>query len=68
MKKIREEKQRVRDDFLEEYFLPLRKEFEDQIEEFKALWPLKDADYEEEDVKVEIIYSYDNVISEKKVN
>lgn len=49
------------------FFLPLRKEFEDQRAQYEHLWPIKPKDMVEEPIEIEIIYSYDNVLSEKKI-
>ena len=39
---IKTSKKKVRDEFLNQFFLPLRKEFESQRKEFLKLWPIKD--------------------------
>lgn len=38
---IKESKKKVRDEFLSNFFLPLRKEFESQKDKFEALFPIK---------------------------
>jgi hypothetical protein len=60
-------KKKIRDEFLENFFLPLRRDFEQQRPAFEKLWPLKASDFLEHTVEFEAIYSYDNVVSEKKV-
>ena len=64
---IKESKKKVRDEFLNNFFLPLRKEFEAQKDKFEALWPIKPSQMADQMVEVEIIYSYENVVSETKV-
>ena len=48
-KKVRDEKKVVRDQFLNDFFLPLRRKYEQNIEQYEALWPLKERDFAEED-------------------
>ena len=43
------------------------RDFEQKRPAFEKLWPLKAADFQEQTVEFEVIYSYENVISEKKV-
>eukprot|EP00347_Sterkiella_histriomuscorum_P005175 403357608 len=64
----KEQRKQIRDEFLNNFFLPLRKEFEDNISEYEKLWPIKDKDMAATEVELEIIYAYDNVISERKIN
>ena len=64
---IKESKKKVRDEFLNTFFLPLRKEFEGQRDKYEALFPIKASQMAEQMVEVEIIYSYENVVSETKV-
>ena len=47
------------------FFLPLRREYETKLDEYQALWPLKQEKMVEGEL--EIIYSYEQVISEKKI-
>jgi len=63
---VRHAKKKIRDEFLETFFLPLRKEFEENKDKYEALWPLKADDFLEEPVTYELVYSYDNVVSEKR--
>ena len=46
---VKEKKQKVREEFLSNFFLPLRKEFESKVDEFQKLWPLKEEDFLEEE-------------------
>jgi len=42
MSKIQEDKKRkIREEFLEKFFLPARREFESNIAKYEALWPVK---------------------------
>ena len=64
---IKESKKKVRDEFLNNFFLPLRKEFESQKDKFEALWPIKPNQMADQMVEIEVIYSYENVVSETKI-
>jgi hypothetical protein len=64
---VKESKKRIRDEFLSNFFIPLRKEFEDNISKYEKLWPIKEKDMRPDPVEIEIIYSYENVISERKI-
>jgi len=64
---VQASKKKVRDEFFKNFFMPLRKEFEDNIPKYEKLWPIKEKDMQPEPVEMEIIYSYDNIISETKV-
>jgi hypothetical protein len=41
---IKDKRKKIRDNFLDNFFLPLRKEYEDNMDKYKALFPLKDSD------------------------
>ena len=62
-----ESKKKIREEFLNTFFLPLRKEFENQKDKYEALWPIKPSQMAEQLVEIEIIYSYENVVSETKI-
>jgi hypothetical protein len=36
-----ESKKKIREEFLNTFFLPLRKEFENQKDKYESLWPIK---------------------------
>lgn len=64
---IKESKKKVREEFLNTFFLPLRREFESQKDKYEALWPIKAKDMAEQMVEIEIIYSYETVVSETRI-
>jgi recombinational DNA repair ATPase RecF len=64
---VKEQRQAERQEFMDRFFLPLRQEFEDNIGKYEKLWPIKDKDMAEETVQYEIIYAYENVVSERKI-
>lgn len=55
--KIRDEKKVVRDEFLNNFFLPLRAKYEENIPQYEALWPLKEEQYAKEDVTFDHVYN-----------
>ena len=65
--KVRDEKKVVRDEFLNNFFLPLRRKYEQNIEQYEALWPLKDSDMAEQDQVVDHIYHYGDLLKTEKI-
>lgn len=64
---IKESKKKEREEFLSTFFLPLRREFEAQRDKYEALYPIKPKDMVEQLVEVEVIYAYETVISETRI-
>jgi hypothetical protein len=64
---IKDQKKKIREEFLNTFFIPLRKEFESQKDKYEALWPIKPKDMADQMVEIEIIYSYENVVSETRI-
>lgn len=64
---IKEKRKKIRDDFLNNFFIPLRREFEEDIEKYKSLFPIKDSDIVQEEVAVSNIYQYNDVITTRKL-
>jgi hypothetical protein len=65
---VNDQRKQIRDDFLNNFFIPLRKEYESNIGKYKALFPIKDADMATETVRVENIYQYGEVINIRKLD
>ena len=65
---IGDKKRAVREEFLNTFFLPARKHFEDNMAEYQKLWPIKAEDMEEEPIEHEIIHTFGATVSEVKVN
>lgn len=55
---MRDEKKVVRDEFLNNFFLPLRRKYEQNLEQYIELWPLKDSDMAAEETTVDHVYHY----------
>lgn len=53
---IKDKKKKIRDDFLDNFFIPLRREYESQINEYKALFPIKESDFESKPEEITNIY------------
>ena len=41
---VKEKKKQIRDDFLNNFFIPLRQDYEKNINKYKALFPIKESD------------------------
>lgn len=66
--KKQDAKKKVRDEFLSQFFLPLRREFEGQRDKYEALFPIKPKDMVEQAVEIEIIYAFEGVVSETRMS
>jgi uncharacterized protein YeeX (DUF496 family) len=64
---LQQQKKKVRDEFLQNFFLPLRQDYESKIDQYKALFPIKESDMSQEPAEIEEIYAYGEVISTRKV-
>jgi len=62
---VRETKKGIRDEFLDNFFLPLRRQYEADMEKYKNLWPLKEADLVE-NTTVSHVYQYGDLVETKK--
>jgi uncharacterized protein with WD repeat len=64
---IKDQRKKIREDFLNNFFVPLRKEYESNIEKYKAIFPIKMADMAPEDIKVHNIYQFGEIINIRKL-
>lgn len=55
---IKDKRKKIRDDFLENFFMPLRQEYEENVDKYQALFPIKETDMNEEKVEQINIYQY----------
>ena len=55
----------MRDDFLNNFFLPLRQKYEDDIDQYQALFPLKEKDMNDEDREYKNIYQFGEVVNSR---
>jgi hypothetical protein len=65
---VKESKKKIRDEFFSKFFVPLRQEFEEQIDKYEQLWPIKEKDMHDKEVDIEIVYAFDSVLRETKIN
>lgn len=65
--KVRDEKKVVRDEFLNNFFLPLRRKYEQNMEQYEALWPLKDSQMAAEEQTVDHVYHYGELQKTEKL-
>jgi hypothetical protein len=65
---VRERKAAVINKFLNEFFLPLRKKYEDDMSWYEQNWPLKPEDMEKEPATINHLYAYGDLQSTKKVD
>lgn len=64
---IKEKRKKIRDDFLNNFFIPLRRDYEENIEKYKALFPIKESDMAKENVDIKNIYQYGETIGSRKL-
>ena len=55
---INQKKKSVRDEFLANFFLPMRQKYENDMSKYQEMWPLKESDMAEEAVTVRHVYQY----------
>jgi len=58
---MRTSKKKIRDEFLNDFYIPNRKAYDDNIDKFIAIWPIKDDDLTPEPVAVNHIFHYGEV-------
>lgn len=64
---VKEQRKVIRDDFLNNFFVPLRQQYESKIDEHKALFPIKEKDMAEESASYHNIYAFKEVISQRRI-
>jgi len=66
---IRIKKKAIRDEFLNNFYLPMRRRYEANIDQYKAMWPLKDdVQMDAEPVAVKHVYHYGDLLETKDYN
>lgn len=65
---VKDQRKKIRDDFLDNFYLPLRRQYENDIDKYKNLFPIKEADMEKEPATTKDIYAFKEVISQRKVD
>lgn len=64
----RDKRKEVRDDFLNNFFIPMRRKYEENMDKYQAIFPLKDKDMAEEEVEYHSIYAHGEVMSTRKLD
>lgn len=65
--KIRDEKKIVRDEFLNNFFIPLRQKYEEKMDQYEALWPLKDEQMAPEHQVIDHVYNYGDLLKTERL-
>ena len=65
---VRAKKYEITQKFLADFFLPLRKKYEDDLEWYSQNWPIKASEMEPEMATINHIYAYGEQISIRKVD
>ena len=64
---VNAKKKAIRDTFLNDFYLPLRRKYEKDIPKYMELWPLKDDVLEEEPSAVTHVYQYGDLLEKKEI-
>lgn len=68
LEEVRLKKKAIRDDFLNNFYIPLRKKYEADIDKYIKLWPLKDSDMSEKEEVVTHVYNYGDLLETKRID
>jgi len=60
---IKEQRKDIRDNFLNNFFLPLRQQYEKDINKYRAIFPIKETDISEQLAEVKNIFAFKETIS-----
>ena len=64
---VAEKKKAIRDEFLNNFYLPLRHKYEADMEKYIKMWPLKDSDMTEQPETITHVYNYGDLLEMKKI-
>ena len=64
----RDKRKEVRDDFLNNFFIPMREKYEADIDKYKAIFPLKEKDLHDEEIEYKSIYTHGETLSTRKLD
>ena len=65
---VKDKKKKIRDDFLDNFFIPLRREYESNVNKYKDLFPIKESDIAEKPADLVNIYQYVEEVSSRKLD
>jgi hypothetical protein len=64
---VKDQRKTIREDFLNNFFIPLRLKYEADIKKYKALFPIKESDISEQPAEYTNIYAFKETISQRKI-
>lgn len=65
---LKEKRKRIRDDFLNNFFVPLRQQYEKDIKKYQDLFPIKEADMSDQAVITHDIYQHGDVVAQRTLD
>ena len=65
---VKDQRKEVREDFLNNFFIPAREAYEKNINKYIALFPIKEADLEPKPAKYNNIFAFKETISSRKID
>ena len=65
---VKDQRKKIRDDFLNNFFIPLRTEYESNVNKYKAIFPIKESDMATEEVTIQNIYQFGEIINIRKLD
>lgn len=64
---VKDQRKKIRDDFLDNFFIPLRRQYEQDISKYQNLFPIKEADMDKDLATTKDIFSFKETISQRKI-
>lgn len=65
---VRERKAGIINEFLSNFFMPLRQKYESDLHWYEKNWPVGKDEYEKEEGTVNHLYAYGDLVSQKMIN
>jgi len=63
----KDQRKLVRDDFLNNFFIPARQQYEKDMDKYRALFPIRESDMAKEQADYFNIYAFKETISQRKI-
>jgi uncharacterized protein YjaZ len=64
---VRLKKKAIRDEFLNNFYLPMRRKYEADMDKYIKLWPVKDSDMTDKEEVVTHVYNYCDLLETKRI-
>ena len=64
---VKDQRKAIRDDFLNNFFIPLRQAYEKDINKYKAIFPIKETEIAEAEASYHNIYAFKETVSQRKI-